>query len=393
MRLTSTGLGIGTSSPSTKLQVNGNVYLGGAARNIYADNGSGIFFNGLNNFGSGIYSDGSGTALKFQTSSADRLTLDSSGNLGLGVTPSAWGSAAGAYGIQLNGGALYGYSTTQTGVAQNAYLNASLNWIYRASAAATLYRQDTGAHNWLVAASGTAGNTITFTQAMTLTASGNLLVGATSGSYSIIASGNELTAANPGCKVNSLGTNYGAGSFLNAFTSAGGNDVGFAGFIASQSLQTNRMYAGVHSPSGSNQAFIGTPDANPLAFWTNSAERARITSGGDLQISSGGSFQVGGTAARATTAGTNRVDIFNGTAPVGTLTNGISLYSSSGEAYVMDAAGNATLFSPHDAETNEWVFKSKHTLTGKVLKIDVEKLLRFVNDHFGLDAVHEFVES
>jgi len=112
-----------------------------------------------------------------------------------------------------------------------------------------------------------------------------------------------------------------------------------------------------------------------------------------LVIDSSGNLGLGGSAARATTVGTAVLNIFNGTAPVGTLTNGISLYSSSGEAYVMDAAGNATLFSPHDAETNEWVFKSKHTPTGKVLKIDVEKLLRFVNDHFGLDAVHEFIES
>jgi hypothetical protein len=111
---------------------------------------------------------------------------------------------------------------------------------------------------------------------------------------------------------------------------------------------------------------------------------ARITSTGNLQL--------GGTASRATTVGTAHLDIFNGTAPVGTLTNGISIYSSSGEAYVMDAAGNATLFSPHDAETNEWIFRSKHTPTGKVLKIDVEKMLRFINDHFGLDAIHEFTE-
>jgi hypothetical protein len=59
----------------------------------------------------------------------------------------------------------------------------------------------------------------------------------------------------------------------------------------------------------------------------------------------------------------------------------------------MDAAGNATLLSPHDSETNEWIFRSKHTPTGKVLRIDVERLLRFVNDHFGLDAVKEFVEE
>lgn len=140
-------------------------------------------------------------------------------------------------------------------------------------------------------------------------------------------------------------------------------------------------------------AYVFNNANGPLTFSTNATERARITSGGVFQVSSGGSVQVGGTAARATTAGTNRLDIFNGTAPVGTLTNGISIYSSSGEAYVMDAAGNATLFSPHDAETNEWIFKSKHTPTGKVLKIDVERLLRFVNDHFGLDAVQEFIES
>jgi hypothetical protein len=103
--------------------------------------------------------------------------------------------------------------------------------------------------------------------------------------------------------------------------------------------------------------------------------------------------KIGGTADRATTEGTNQLVLFNGTAPVGTLANGVAFYSSSGEANVMDAAGNATLLSPHDAETNEWIFRSKHTPTGKVLKINVERLLRFVNDHFGLDEVKEFVEE
>jgi hypothetical protein len=130
-----------------------------------------------------------------------------------------------------------------------------------------------------------------------------------------------------------------------------------------------------------------------LTFFNDGIERARITSGGNFQTSSGGSVQVGGTAARATTAGTNRVDIFDGTAPVGTLANGVSFYSTAGEARVMDAAGNATLLSPHDTETNEWIFHSKHTPSGKVLKIDVEKMLRFINDHFGLDAIHEFTEE
>ena len=104
----------------------------------------------------------------------------------------------------------------------------------------------------------------------------------------------------------------------------------------------------------------------------------------------GGSIQVGGTAARATTAGTSRVDIFDGTAPVGTLANGISLYSTAGELRVMDSGGVATLLSPHD-DDNYWVFDSIDTRTGATLHIDVEKILRFVNQHFGLDCIHGYM--
>jgi hypothetical protein len=50
---------------------------------------------------------------------------------------------------------------------------------YIKTGAATDYYQYQGAHAWRVAPSGTAGNAITFTQAMTLDASGNLLVGQT----------------------------------------------------------------------------------------------------------------------------------------------------------------------------------------------------------------------
>ena len=102
-----------------------------------------------------------------------------------------------------------------------------------------------------------------------------------------------------------------------------------------------------------------------------------------------GTLKLGGTADRATTAGTNQLVLFNGTAPVGTLANGASFYVTSGEMRVMDAAGNATLLSPHDRTTNEWIYDSAHTPTGKRLKINVEKLLRFVNEHLGLDCISE----
>jgi hypothetical protein len=57
------------------------------------------------------------------------------------------------------------------------------NFRYISTSFACQYRQQSGEHYWYNAASGTAGNPISFTQALTLDASGNLLVGATSGSY------------------------------------------------------------------------------------------------------------------------------------------------------------------------------------------------------------------
>jgi len=199
---------------------------------------------------------------------------------------------------------------------------------------------------------------------MRLTSTG-LGIGTSSPSYKL-----DVRGSNARVYVSSGDTSY---AIFNAANNSGQ-------FVLAVDNSTGSGYS-----MGNYSRVLYSDGAYPICFATNGTERMRLDSSGNLGL--------GGSAARATTVGTAVLNIFNGTAPVGTLTNGISLYSSSGEAYVMDAAGNATLFSPHDAKTNEWVFKSKHTPTGKVLKIDVEKLLRFVNDHFGLDAVHEFVES
>ena len=54
-----------------------------------------------------------------------------------------------------------------------------------------------------------------------------------------------------------------------------------------------------------------------------------------------GNVLVGGTGIRASTAGTALVNLFNGTAPAGALTSGVSLYSASGDFNFMDATGGA----------------------------------------------------
>jgi hypothetical protein len=118
--------------------------------------------------------------------SVDLAVLDSAGNFGLGVTPSAWQTAAGSRAIQFLGSAVYGYRDTDIILTQNAYFDGSFKY-YASSIAAGYYNIGGGVHRWTIAPSGTAGSAITFTQAMTLDASGNLLVGVTSGSYHTLA--------------------------------------------------------------------------------------------------------------------------------------------------------------------------------------------------------------
>jgi hypothetical protein len=116
--------------------------------------------------------------LRFYNNNSEVMRLDSSGNLGLGVTPSAWRSTEKA--IQIGSTGSISQISTAVKVSTNAYWNSSNQAIYLSTSSASLYLQNTGAHEWYTAPSGTAGNAITFTQAMTLDASGNLGIGTAS---------------------------------------------------------------------------------------------------------------------------------------------------------------------------------------------------------------------
>jgi len=110
------------------------------------------------------------------TGATTQLTLANAGNLGLGVTPSAWATLTG---LQVKNACLGGVAN-ETHLIANAFYNAS--WKYISTGFAARYSQNDvagGAHAWFTAPSGTAGNAITFTQAMTLDASGNLGLGLT----------------------------------------------------------------------------------------------------------------------------------------------------------------------------------------------------------------------
>jgi hypothetical protein len=250
MRLTSTGLGIGTSSPGAKLHVQTS-----AGYNVYFQtSGSALRLNYLNDAASANVAAAyrANTYTWQKSDGSTTLTLDDSGNLGLGVTPSAWGSSWKS--LQLpNGAALSNISGVNAlYLSENAVFANDQSSKYIASDFATLYQQYNGQHRWFNAPSGTAGNAITFTQAMTLDASGNLLVGGSSSDLSA----RVMCIGSSGLAVQYAGT---TGTYLNIVPGAANGTV--------------------------DLKFDARSGAYPAAtFWTGAAERARIDSSGNLLV-------------------------------------------------------------------------------------------------------------
>jgi hypothetical protein len=100
-------------------------------------------------------------------------------NLGLGITPNAAWSSFSA--IQLGGNTYNAIASSNSYMAvyANTYYDGT-NFKYVSTAGASTYTQNGGAHYFSVASSGTAGNNITFTQAMVIDGSANVGIGASS---------------------------------------------------------------------------------------------------------------------------------------------------------------------------------------------------------------------
>ena len=124
------------------------------------------------------------------------VTIDGSQNVGVGVTPSAWYTTGGtSRWLELAGGTSFGSYGGSLTAGNNWYANSAGTDIYKATGLASQYVQSSGQHIWKNAASGTAGNAITFTQAMTLDASSILNIGnttnAVAGGVAIIPNSNN----------------------------------------------------------------------------------------------------------------------------------------------------------------------------------------------------------
>jgi hypothetical protein len=313
MRLTSTGLIVGSTSYATTGVSSG--VLAATAAVIGSQSGDSLY----------IRRNGTAGEYAFQTtisgtSNGNLVLQPYGGNLGLGVTPSAWNASYKA--LQLVGGWAALSSNDGFGTAHlssNCYATSTSAWAYVSASSyrATRYQMGIdGIHAWFNSAAGTAGNAITFTQAMTLDASGNLGIGTTSpaqklhlsnsasntyvrmnanthdgyigqqtdGEFRLVtaASSSFMTFHTVGterARIDSSG-NFGIGttSPQQKLVVSNGGALGFEFVPASGIMQTYNRSTGAYN----NMRF----DASELYFYTGTSptERARIDSSGNLLI-------------------------------------------------------------------------------------------------------------
>lgn len=279
--LTSTGLGIGTSSPGAKLESLQRTIGASAFRARY--NSSSYWLDLLMDAnGNAVVSVPAANgvtngALQLKTNGG-AATLDSSGNLGLGVTPSAWSSTWNAYEVRAGDTNSYiaGAPDESVVFGVNGYYDTS--WKYKTTGfSASNYYQLNGTHVWRTAPSGTAGNAISFTQAMTLDASGNLALGTTTaiGKFTVYKAGSSYSDSLVLSNDSTFGANQGI---------AWGSSANISGRIK-----------GVDDGAYGTNLIFETRTGGPS---TSTTERARIDSSGNLLPGADNAYSCGNSGRR-----------------------------------------------------------------------------------------------
>jgi hypothetical protein len=281
---TSGNVGIGTSTPSAPLHVDGadmgNVYSGIIQNSATASGNYNVlrFMQGSSGSATGYIGTGGSTTgnpsfrnsfvvgtqsnnpLVFNTNDAERMRIDSVGSVGIGVTPSTWASTV--YDALQIGGSI-GVGTIagrRDGINQ---VNFGLNWNYDGGATltyvgtsfATNYSQEAGTHRWSHAASGTAGGALTLTESMRIDASGNVGIGTSNAPY-------KLVVSNAGASGIEFGPAYsGTTNLVQHYNRSGASYVDVNTSAAQHKFYIGPTFAAIIDASGN----VGIGETNPKA--------------------------------------------------------------------------------------------------------------------------------
>ena len=131
---------------------------------------------------------------------------------------------------------------------------------------------------------------------------------------------------------------------------------------------------------------------------TSPAERMRVTHDGKVGIGTTSPDDALDVAGNVRISNYLRLNCAGTTDPTGTppLLNHAHIYSKltggTAEIFVQDSDGNVTQISPHNPE-GEWQYFSKNTRTGKVVRVNMEKMIRKLEEITGESFMEEWYED
>jgi fibronectin-binding autotransporter adhesin len=350
-------IGIGTASPTVKLDVNGAIQFGGTAGKLQNESGFGTLRTTssmrLATDANGIDYSAAGYGHTWYINSTQRMFLDGSGNLGIGNTTPSYKLDVFGGDIRLANNATYIRSVTSSGAtvrmlginaANDAYVGpidpGPISTIFNASNTST------------IAAFYTSG-----TEKMRVAANGNVGIGTTSPSSKIHTFENA-NSAHEALTFQNSNTGAGAHSIARFF-----NDVSQAGFYFNSSNRTLDVGAngfGFYNDATGGNLQFRTP--GHIIFQTASSnERVRIASNGNIGIGNtapGSLLVVAGTAALgnttitgfanvSTTLAVAGISTFSGNVVLGS--SGVSANGGFGTAgQVLHSNGTATYWAADD---------------------------------------------
>ena len=205
---------------------------------------------------------------------ADRFVISSSGNVGIGLSPSTvWSTSYNALQIGL-GGSIYAHKSAGSAMriaANVVYEGTAPNYYdkYLTTSTASKYEQDSGNHIWSTAASGTINTNISWSERLRVSSDGNVGIGISSPRAIL-----DLKNTGDGV-LNTTASNYQI--LLEAPQGTGdyGRNIGWA-------IGSGSVNAAINAVDG------GASNATDLSFSTGAentmAERLRIKSNGNVGI-------------------------------------------------------------------------------------------------------------
>jgi len=286
------------SSGATTLAIQGtDTTKGGAIRlyssddsvaaYIYPDNSSGLSIN-----------TSTSHPIVFRTVGTERMRIDASGRMGIGVTPEAWRSDWEVLRIGPKA-SFYSQPTATTGIAENIYYDTGNNWRAISTAAGSLYQLDSGNHHFYTMASVSAGAVSTPAEKFTIRGDGRVGINNTAPNYALCISDNSNPNRN-GLEI-AIGTSD----------------------TASNTIQNYNRATSAYTPLNIASSTL------TFGVGTSATERMRVTSAGKLVVD-------------GTVAGYSGCQITAGSPSI--TTSGVTVLSTTtGHGYYMfgDATGDA----------------------------------------------------